>query len=183
MGDIKQLYLSMRTLLSRAVAGIVPPHEIEDVVQETYVKLCLVKNEDVIEHPRAYLFQMVKNLARDHVKRAGYRLSDTWDEEDLMAYSQIEKDRDEVLEQVVSNEKFSNFCDAVRMLPLQCKRAFVLKKVYGYSQREIARELDLAESTVEKHIALAMRRCAVFLEQKAGEDGVATLDSVGGTHE
>ena len=183
MADIKQLFMSMRALLSGAVAGMVPPHEIEDVVQETYVKLCLVKNEEEIQHPRSYLYRMVKNLARDYTKRAEYRLSDSWDEDDLMTYSQARKDSDEVLDQVVSNERFSGFCDAVRLLPLQCRRAFVLKKVYGYSQREIAKELNLAESTVEKHVALAMRRCAQIMKESEGGASLVQRFPAGGAHE
>ena len=65
---------------------------------------------------------------------------------------------------MATGEEFDQFCEAVRLLPVQARRVFVLKKVYGYSQREIAAELDLAESTVEKHVALAMRRCAEYMK-------------------
>ena len=76
---------------------------------------------------------------------------------------------DETYTQAVSNEEFALLCKAVRHLPLQCRRAFILKKVYGYSQREVARELNLSESTVEKHIALGIKRCTYFMMQHAGE--------------
>jgi RNA polymerase sigma-70 factor (ECF subfamily) len=35
--------------------------------------------------------------------------------------------------------------------------------VYGYSQREIAAQLSLSESTVEKHISTGMKRCTLFM--------------------
>ena len=43
---IKDFYLRIRTNLSRDVVlrKLVPPHEVEDIVQETYVRLCQVKN-------------------------------------------------------------------------------------------------------------------------------------------
>ena len=53
----------------------------------------------------------------------------------------------------------------MQLLPVQARRVFVLKKVYGYSQREIAEELGLAQSTVEKHVALAVRRCAEYMSR------------------
>lgn len=183
MGDLKELFMPMRAMLSKAVAGIVQPHDIEDVIQETYVRLCLVENEDEIKHPRSYLYRMAQNLARDHVKRSEYRLTDSWDEELFMAYSQSGRDSDEVFDQVVSSEKFSAFCDAVRLLPLQCRRVFVLKKVYGYSQREIAKELAISESTVEKHIALAMRRCIQLMDRESRATGFMQKNRVGDTHE
>lgn len=39
--------------------------------------------------------------------------------------------------------------------------AFVLRKVHGYRQKEIAKQLGISESTVEKHIARGM---AVIME-------------------
>jgi DNA-directed RNA polymerase specialized sigma24 family protein len=46
----------------------------------------------------------------------------------------------------------------------------VLRKVYGYSQHEIAVELDLTESTVEKHIALGIKRCTHFIRDEQHRD-------------
>ena len=89
---------------------------------------------------------------------------------------------DETFEQAASSEEFGHFCEAVRQLPLQARRVFVLKKVYGYSQREIVRELGIAESTVEKHVALAVRRCAAYLREESWQASVR-LDQVEAHHE
>jgi RNA polymerase sigma-70 factor (ECF subfamily) len=57
---------------------------------------------------------------------------------------------------------------------------FVLKKVYGYSQREIARELGIAESTVEKHISLAVRKCSIYMRKlDAVDSGRYQLEKLG----
>ena len=156
---ISEIYLSLRQNLLRAVSRIVPPHEIEDVVQETYVRLCQVGNVDEIRNPRSYMLKTVRNLALDHVKRAENRLSVRWDEDPEQGYTAANVESDEVFQQSAAREEFAHFCEAVRQLPPQCRRVFVMKKVYGYSQREIAQELDLSESTVEKHVALGVRRC------------------------
>ena len=70
----------------------------------------------------------------------------------------------------------------MRLLPVQARRVFVLKKVYGYSQREIADELGLAQSTVEKHVALAVRRCAEYMSEQT-EQRSPTLDHEDAHHE
>src|SRR5207244_10405333 len=62
-----------------------------------------------------------------------------------------------------AQEEFLIFCRAVRALPLQCRRAFILKKVYGLSQREVARELGVGEGTVEKHIAKGIVACSAYM--------------------
>ena len=147
------------------MAGIAPPREIEDIVQEAYVRVCQVEEKSEIRAPRAYLYRAVRNLALDHVKRAESRLTDCLGDEADGTLAEAGLYENDTLQQVASNEEFSLFCDAVRHLPVQCRRAFVLRKVYGYSQREIATELGLSESTVEKHIALGMKRCLYFMEQ------------------
>lgn len=161
-----EVYLSLRKNLWRAVSRIVPPHEIEDVVQETYVRLCQIENVQEIKNPRSYMLRTVRNLALDHVKRAEYRLSVRWDEDPELGYHAVNVESDNVYAEAASEEEFGHFCEAVRQLPEQCRRAFVLKKVYGYSQREIARELNLSESTVEKHVALGVRRCADYMQRQ-----------------
>ena len=56
--------------IARAVSRIVPPHEVEDIVQETYVRLCQIAKPEHIQHPKSYLFKTARNLALDNVKRA-----------------------------------------------------------------------------------------------------------------
>jgi RNA polymerase sigma factor (sigma-70 family) len=167
--SINEVYLSIRKNLLRAVSRIVPPHEIEDVVQETYVRLCQVGNVSEIRNPRSYMLRTVRNLALDHVKRAEHRLSVRWDEDPEQGYPAARVDSDDVFQQTSSSEEFAHFCDAVRHLPAQCRRVFVLKKVYGHSQREIAEQLGLSESTVEKHVALGVRRCFEFMNKQSDQ--------------
>lgn len=160
--SVTRTYLSIRDNLSRAVAGIVPPKEVEDIVQETYVRVCKVQDDGEIQSPKSFLFRIARNLALDHAKRAETRLSDSLDAD--MARDHIVDDSvDSTYQTVVSHEKFSLFCEAVRCLPAKCRRVFVLKKVYGLTQREIARELNIGESTVEKHIARGVRHCADYM--------------------
>ena len=44
-----ELYFASRQSLLYLAAKLVPSHEIEDIVQETYVKMCQVKNMDKID--------------------------------------------------------------------------------------------------------------------------------------
>ncbi len=164
-GDIHTIYMSLRGNLARAVLGIVPPKEIEDIVQETYVRVCQIDMKEKIREPRSFLFKTARNLALDHVKRAESRLAVSVEETGESGFGEAERSADETFDRVASDEAFCEFCEAVRQLPVQCRRAFVLKKVYGYSQREIAREMNLSESTVEKHIAQGIKRCTYFMMQ------------------
>lgn len=163
----------MRASLARAVMGIVPPKEIEDIVQETYVRACQAGDKHEIRAPRSFLYRTARNLALDHVKKAETRLTVSGDDNQETGFWEGQRLTDETFEQVSADEEFSQFCDAVRHLPIQSRRAFVLKKVYGYSQREIAQEMGLSENTVEKHIAQGIKRCTYFMMQRSkGAHGI-----------
>lgn len=143
--------------------GIVPPKEVEDIVQETYVRVCQIENIDAIREPRSFLFRTAQNLALDHIKRAESRLTTSTDDCDPSGLSS--KD-DTTLGQVASDEEFALFCDAVRHLPKQCRRAFVLKKVYGYTLKEIAEIMEVGVPTVETHIVRGTKKCATYLRER-----------------
>jgi RNA polymerase sigma factor (sigma-70 family) len=152
------IFMAARDSMARMVSRIVPPKEIEDIVQETYVRICQMNKRESVEQPKSFLMKTARNLAYDHLKKAETRLADGVETEcDFDAESLV---HDEVFENIASKEEFAHFCEAVRQLPVQCRRVFVLKKVYGYSQKEIAKEMKLSESTVEKHIAVGFKRCA-----------------------
>jgi len=161
--DLTGLFVDYRTTLARAVARIVPPREVEDIVQETYVRLCQLDPGTRVDHPRSLLSRIARNLALDHVKRAEFRLTDGAPDFSDAEAPDLTEEIDETLERAASDEEFSHLCDAVRNLPPKAQRVFILRKVYGYSQREIAARLKLSERTVEKHIALGIRRCADHL--------------------
>lgn len=162
--SIQNIYLGLRTSLARAVMGIVPPREVEDIVQETYVRVCQVKHPENIRQPRSYLFRTARNLALDYLKRSETKYTEGMDEQDIDALIDGRENDDSTFEQVASNQEFALFCEAVRHLPVKCRRVFVLKKVYGFTQIEIARELNISIGTVEKHISQGIKRCTYFMQ-------------------
>ena len=155
--------MSFRPILMRFVSRIVPPKDIEDIVQETYIKACDVEQKNDINRPQSLFFKIAKNLALDHVKKADSRFSTTLPIEELEALITEDKEYDKTFHEVAAKEEFIMFCESVRCLPVQCRRAFILKKVYGFSQKEIAEYMNISESTVEKHIASGIKRCANFM--------------------
>ncbi|VUD42402.1 ECF RNA polymerase sigma factor SigE [Thalassocella blandensis] len=157
-------FSSYRRLLMKVVSTIVPAKDVEDVVQDTFIRACQADYE--IYQPKPFLMKIARNLALDHIKRAEHRLCDSLHHEEgetaELTLNNMMTD-DQTLNEVVSERRFGNFCEAVKTLPPQCKRAFVLKKVYGYTQKEIADEMDISESAVEKHIANGLKRSRKFI--------------------
>ncbi|HEY8939704.1 MAG TPA: RNA polymerase sigma factor [Cellvibrio sp.] len=186
--NITSLFVGLRTSLARAVSRLVPPREVEDIVQETYVRVCQVENQQDIQFPRSFMLRTAQNLALDHLKKAETRLTVSLDDEQELL--EFISRPDDTFDRVAANQEFGHFCEAVRQLPLQCRKAFVLKKVYGYSQKEIALQLDISENTVEKHIASGIKRCMQFManrqhhmerERESAENPVPATPATGGT--
>jgi RNA polymerase sigma-70 factor (ECF subfamily) len=180
-----KLFISSRESMKRVIARIVPPHEIEDIVQETYVRLCQVNDESTIHSPKSFMFTTARNLALDYQKQANVKLVDKVDDWQVFEEILNVDAKDEVYKQVVSDNHFTHFCDAIRQLPTQTRKVFVLKKVYGYSQKEIAQELSLSESTIEKHISNGTKRCMLFMRknQQGSTSSQQTQTRQGGSHE
>lgn len=151
-----------RTALLRYLASITSHGEdLEDLVQETFVRIYALQACQAVESPRALLFRIAHNLAVERARRHISHATDSVaDFEELNVYSPEGLPEDRLDER----RRFEVFCKAVSQLPPLCRRVFVLRKVYGLSHDEIAGMLGVAESTIEKHVAKGMVRCKKILD-------------------
>ena len=159
---ILDAFISARGQLFWLVRGMVPPKDVEDIVQETYVRICQLENKSPIRYPQAFMLRTARNLALDHLKRAETRLTETVGDIDDVAFST----HDTTYAQAVSDQEFALFCEAIRELPRQSQRAFILKKVYGYSLKEIMFEMNLGQPTIETHIVNATKKCVQYMRER-----------------
>ena len=165
-------FLKYRRVISSLLSKIRPQasqQDIEDILQDTYVNTYQSSLKQEIRFPKAFMVKTAIRLANRQIKVGQRFLSDedieARSDESLMFYnasefsSQTEKD-------VLNREGFGALCEAVNELPSQCRRVFVLKKVYGLSQREISKALSISESTVEKHVAKGLLRTMKYYDQQ-----------------
>jgi RNA polymerase sigma factor (sigma-70 family) len=155
-------FLAARPLLMRVISRLVRPDEIEDIVQETFVLSYAAARKQQIFNPKAFMMRTARNIALNALSRAERKLNfslDDLSDEDMA-------DNLESVEGICqSQEHFLIFCRAVAELPVNCRRVFILKKVYGLSQQEIADYLKISPSTVEKHVAKGMFATARYMDQ------------------
>ncbi|HWG68714.1 MAG TPA: RNA polymerase sigma factor [Steroidobacteraceae bacterium] len=150
--------------------------DIEDLVQETYVRVYAMPDFQAVDSPRALLFRIAHNMAVERARRQKSQATDrVADLERLTVYSS-DAPADE---QIDARRRFESFCAAVDRLPPLCRRVFVLRKVYRLSHDEIAEVLGVSHSTIEKHVAKGLIRCrdslrdAGLLEPTGGGDRAA----------
>ncbi|MFK8016473.1 MAG: RNA polymerase sigma factor, partial [Gammaproteobacteria bacterium] len=152
-------FLKYRRVISSLLRVVRPRasrQDIEDILQDTYINTYQSSLKQNISFPKAFMVKTAIRLANRQIEVAQRVDCDEAIEEQSDAAAAVYDTVvfDSHTEQTVFNrEDFGLLCDAVSELPVQCRRVFILKKVYGLSQREIAEKLGISESTVEKHVA------------------------------
>jgi RNA polymerase sigma factor (sigma-70 family) len=160
---LKQIFrhgAALHRYLRRFTSGA---EDIEDLVQETYVRIYAIEDRDAVDSPRALLFRIAHNLAIERSRRQVARATDSVGDFDALNVDTSEAPPDE---QIDARRRFESFCAAVDRLPPLCRRVFVLRKVYKLSHTEIAEVLGVSHSTIEKHVAKGLIRCREYLKER-----------------
>ena len=161
---INKEFIKYRRVIASLLRKIRPSaseQDIEDILQDTYVNTYQSSLKQKIRFPKAFMVKTAIRLAsREIVLAQRVDLREQVDDEFDSSSSAfgINACENETESDVLRREDFGFLCAAIERLPEQCRKVFVLKKIYGLSQREIAQKLNLSESTVEKHVANGLLR-------------------------
>jgi len=152
-----------RTALHRYLAKFTSRAEdIEDLVQETYLRLYALADYSAVQSPKALMFRIAHNLAVERGRSQKAQATDSMADLEQLGVSSTEVPADE---QFDARRRFESFCAAVDRLPPLCRRVFVLRKVFRLSHAEISEVLGVSHSTIEKHVAKGLVRCRDHLRQ------------------
>jgi RNA polymerase sigma-70 factor (ECF subfamily) len=75
-----------------------------------------------------------------------------------------------VVEEASRQERIRLIGLAIASLPVRCREIIILHKLHGFSQREVAQRLGIAEKTVENQVALGLRQCERHLRRNGIRD-------------
>ncbi|HKT73445.1 MAG TPA: sigma-70 family RNA polymerase sigma factor [Steroidobacteraceae bacterium] len=150
--------------------------DVEELLQETYARLLTAgaSSEPEVRSVRAFALTIARNVAFDwlrHRQVVPIELMADMEALDVL-------DESEQVEEIVnSHQELAMLIQAIQQLPERGRQVFTLRKVYGYSQKEIAARLGISENTVEQHLTKAARRCAQALfDQPLGERRAPLFD-------
>ncbi len=128
--------------------------DLDDVVQETYAILVAKVSIETIRNPKTYAFQIAWSVILQQLRRAHIvPINAVADIEALAAAADEPSPEDTVL----ARDELAMIRRAIAELPRQTRQAFVMRRIDGLSQSEIARRMKLSEHTVEKHIARGIK--------------------------
>jgi len=162
MSNLSDVFLNAKPGLHRYLYRFLSNRfDIEDIVQEAYVKVLEADSKTNIKCHKAYLFRTAKSLVLRQLERCSNHSTVTLDDD---AGPEIADSGVTVEDKVESQQNFAVFCEAVRCLPPQCRRAYILRKVYGLSHKEITAHMGISGNTVERHIAKGILRCDEYMD-------------------
>jgi RNA polymerase sigma-70 factor (ECF subfamily) len=133
-------------LSGRKIAGL----EIDDIVQETYARLITVESVTAITNVRNYMFQTAYSVMVSHIRRAKVVPFQAVSDLDYFEAAALEFSPED---QVADRDELRRLASVIATLPGKIREVFILRRVHGLSQRDVAKTLGLSESTVEKHMS------------------------------
>jgi RNA polymerase sigma-70 factor (ECF subfamily) len=139
--------------------------DLDDVLQESYLRIWKTSAVKEIKHAKAFLFMVARRLAIDIVRR------------DRRAPFIPVKDVDQLFVTVSDGTPDSDgaenrklelqlLIEAIDSLPTRCREAFVLCHVEGLPHKEVAARLGIAESTVAVQSSRGLQRCEIYVRNR-----------------
>ena len=137
--------------------------DVEDIVQESYLRVWRSKATQPIRSAKAFLYTVAKRIALDWLRRE--RVARIDDVEDLTALS-VYDDGKSAVEAAHRAEIVELMIAAVASLPPRCRDIVILRKFKLLTGRETAAALGLKEHTIEVQLARGNARIREFLQAR-----------------
>lgn len=136
-----------------------------DLVQDTYIRLATRPDQSAHANPRALVFRVAANLATDHSRKQ--RLRDTYNGGSLdeVTVPSLAPPPDAEL---TAQQDHDLLKQAIAQLPEKRRRVFVLRMARGLPYDDIAKQVGISVSGVEKHMNKAIVHCRTFVERHHG---------------
>ncbi|WPO99264.1 sigma-70 family RNA polymerase sigma factor [Pseudomonas sp. HR96] len=160
------LFQQQRQCLLRTVQRMVGSRSTaEDLLQDTYLRVARALAQGPVEHLEPFLYQTARNLARDHLrgcKRRERTLVDGIADEVLLNIAQPASSPERATHAERTLRRLSH---SLAGLTARQQRIFVLNRLHDCSYQEIAGQLQVSPSTVQKELKLISALCACIAQR------------------
>lgn len=121
--------------------------DVEDIVQDTYIRASRYSDSEARQHPKALLFRIGLNLAHDQIRRDARMPSN-----DVEPTADIATDGEQ--------EYLLMLKQTILDLPPDLRNVFLLSRFSSMTNAEIARHLGVSVKTVEYRMRKALVACS-----------------------
>lgn len=141
--------------------------DVDDIVQESYLRLLRSKRLSEVESAKPYLFGIARNVVFSIFRRRRRFAERSIDSLVLQPEAVVECDAGDRLS---AQQELALAVDAIKTLPVRCQEIVMLRALHGLSYSDIATKLGLAEGTVRVQMARGVRKCAEFLRKRGMDE-------------
>lgn len=134
--------------------------EAQDLAQEVYIRIARYPNVSDVQNFRAFVFTIAKNLLRDKSRRCATKLKASSISVDDVALLAVDGDP---VAQLEAEERIQQMEFVISKLRPACRKAFMLSRTDGMKYSDIAEQMKVSVSMVEKYV------CSVVNALKADE--------------
>lgn len=154
------VFLAQRAVLLRTLQRMVGnPSTAEDLLHETWLRVSRALTEHPVDHLEPFVFQTARNLALDHLRarriHARTLVEDVSPGQLESVVAQLGKPEDAAHAKRLLESLSASLS---RLSPRQ-QKIFTLSRLNGCSYLEIAEQLHVSASTVQKELKLIMAIC------------------------
>jgi RNA polymerase sigma factor (sigma-70 family) len=136
--------------------------DIDDIVQEAFVRVLQAREVQPIDAPKSFLFATARNLALGRVRHekvtGDFALTET-------RLSSVYDESADVAHEVARAQELELLTQAIQSLPTRCRQIITLRRIYGLSQKEVAAQLGISEHTVEAQGTIGLRKLTEYFER------------------
>ena len=138
--------------------------EIQDIIQDAFLKVLEKGRLEKILNIRTYMFSCVRNALFNHHRNSRNR-------ERILYEMECERlaDHDDGISTDVREEMFTLIEQAIETLPPGCRTIFTLAKKDGLPYKEIATRLGLSIKTVEVQMGIAFKKIREYYAAVSAE--------------
>ncbi|AZF04226.1 RNA polymerase sigma factor [Pseudomonas sp. R5-89-07] len=140
-----------------------------DMTQDVFTQWLDYRDRAKVEQPRAFLFQMARNLLRDHWRKQKVRQSAHLDSAEAHT-EPVTDEQNEPMAAALRSQRLEQLKEVLAELSPRRREALMLHRFEGLSQAQIAARMGISTSMVEKHIAFALLHCKRRLQPEPGTE-------------
>lgn len=153
--DLGLLYRTHHSWLQGWLSRRTGCHErAADLVQDTFVRLLKSRQASPLREPRAYLSSIARGLMIDQYRRRELERA-YLESVELLPRQEVPSEESRILI-LDALERIDRMLDALKP---RVRKAFLLAQLDGLTCAQIANQLDVSVSTVERDLAKALQHC------------------------
>jgi len=145
----------------------------EDIAQAAFMRLYTLDDPEELSNAKAFLFQIAANLSIDQLRRKvlhqnyldreGAKVANDGSSVVNGFFDNISLERE-----MEARETLSFIYQSLEALPQNPRQAFILNRAKGLTYGEIAEQMGVSVSSVEKYILEALKHLRVALSKEDG---------------